>query len=501
MNETQDQHQLTASILLRLSSPDEEDRTGFETQEAGSRAVAAQYGARVVAVRKDDGWSGVLRKRPGFLAWMEDGAKGVDLLISWKSDRISRGGIASVAPLVDLANGINPETGLPSKAHRPRVLTAQDGVDSSQPRWETIFSIHTETAKGERDATSARLLAHRAANRTVGRAVGGRRPWAFKTVRNPNGPGSVRRPIPERADAIRWALEHLRKKGGSKMGIVREWTARGLEPKGSAKARKAGRKTGWHVTPITRILSNPNLYGATIAHGELIRNDDGTVRVDPGQAILTLPEFVELQGLLAGRVTARDNPNCKDPALLAGLLYCGSCSRVMYPHRPTVGRVWTYRCRGGISCPCPVSVRIDLIEDHLVGEFRRLLGDAPQTVGGWEPDVEVFDPVEVARLTEAIDETNRLLNADLTDEEALVALRQRRELRERLAAQVDIAATSAAQAEVRLRKVPAGRTFGEAFDAAETVQEQGALLAQAFDGRVMVGPGVKGTFDPSRLEW
>lgn len=492
--------ELTASILLRLSSPDEDDRTGFATQEADSRALAARFGARVVAVRKDDGWSGVLRQRPGFLAWLEDGAAGVDFLISWRSDRISRGGIASVAPLVDLANGINPETGLPSHAHRPRVLTAVDGVDSAQPRWETIFSLHAETAKGERDATSVRMLTHRRENRQSGRAVGGRRPWAFNTDRNSDGPGSVRRPIPERADAIRWALEHLRK-GGSKTAIVREWTARGLEPKGSAKARKAGRRTAWHVTPVTRILSNPNLYGATIDHGQLVRNDDGTARIDPGQAILTLPEFVELQALLAGRKTARDNPNRDDPTLLAGLLLCGSCGRTMYPHRPAGGRVWTYRCRGGVDCPTPVSVLMSAVEEYLVDEFHLSIGDVPQSVGGWVPDVTNADPVEVARLTEAIAEADKRLGADLEDEEALLVLRQRRDLRSRLAALQDEAATSAAMAEVRLREIPSSRTFSEAFHAAETVQERTKLLALVFERGVTVAPGKRGTFDPERLTW
>ncbi|WP_405061884.1 recombinase family protein [Kribbella sp. NBC_01505] len=492
--------ELTASIMLRLSSPDEEDRTGFETQEAHSRAIAERLGARVIAVRKDDGWSGVLRQRPGFLAWMKDGAEGADLLIAWKSDRISRGGIASIAPLVDLANGINPTTGLPSKAHRPRILTAEDGVDSSQPRWETIFSLHAEGAKGERDATSARLLAHRASNRKVGRAVGGRRPWLFETVPNPHGPGSVRRPVAAHADAVRWALDHLRK-GGSKAAIVREWTARKLKPKGSAKARKAGIQTAWHITPITRILNNPNLYGATVDHDQLLRNEDGTVRIDEEQAALTYLEFVELQHLLAKRATSRDHPNNTDDALCAGLLYCGSCERVMGPHRPRNGRVWTYRCRGGSACPATVSVKMEDVETFLLAEFRRTLAHDTEDLGGWMPEAVTADPVEVAKLTEAITAADSALEGDLSDDEALVVFRQRRDLRIRLAALQDAAQAASTPTHITYRETKPGRTYGEAFDAAETILEKAAILGLAFNNRVTVHRGTKGTFDPDRLEW
>lgn len=491
--------ELTASLLLRLSSPDEDDRTGFETQEADGRALAAQLNARVVAVHKDDGWSGVLRQRPGFLAWMNDGATDVNFLIARTSDRISRGGIASVAPLVDLANGIDAHTGLPSKGvHRPRVMTAKDGVDSSQPRWETIFALHSETAKGERDATSGRLLAHRAANRAVGRAVGGRRPWAFETVHNPDGPGSVRRPIPAHAAAIRWALEHLRA-GGSKTAIAREWNARGLEPKGSLKARKAGRQTGWHVTPVSRILENPNLYGATIHHGKLIRNADGTVRIDTGQAILTLAEFVELQALLNARYNSRNNPDRQDAALLAGLLRCSSCSKPLYPHRPQ-GRTWTYRCRGGLDCPSPTSAVMEHVEPFLTAEFHRLIGDVPETLGGWEPDVPTVDLDEIAKLTEALTAADAVLNDDLSDEDALATLKQRRELRARLALLQDAADLAAAPTDA-LRVLQSGRTYSEAFNAAESIPEKTRLLALAFGDGVTVAPGTKGTFDPNRLSW
>lgn len=491
----------TASIYLRLSSPDEDDRTGFETQEAECRALAARFGVTVVAVHKDDGFSGVLRQRPGFLAWLDDGRTGrADLLLAWKSDRVSRGGLAGVAPLVDLVNGIDSATGLPARGRpRPRLLTCADAVDSSVIGWEAIFGIHASTAKGERDATSARMLAHRAANRAAGRAVGGRRPWAFQTVPNPDGPGSVRRPIPAHADAIRAAYDTLRD-GGSLGAVVRDWTARGLVPKGSRKARERAEADGqayvqaWTTGGIRRILENPNLYGATTHGGALLRNPDGTVRVDPAQAILSLTEWTDLQRLLAGRATRRDAPT-DEPALLAGLLTCASCGRAMYPHRPTGGRTHTYRCRGGQLCPRPTSVAMADAEEFLVDAFRQLLGDRPYAPP--RPRAPRPNEDEILAVREALRTVEAALEDDLDDSDALALLRRRKDLRARLAALQD--ALQLADAE----PTTTARTYAEAFDDAPTVRDRNRLIGFAFD-RIEVTPGTRGGarhFDPTRFRF
>jgi hypothetical protein len=342
-------------------------------------------------------------------------------------------------------------------------------------------------AKGEREAMRTRMLAHRARSRQEGRAVGGRRAWAFTTTPRPGG-GHTLAPIPEHAAAIRWSLDHLRS-GGSLSAIVREWEARGLAPKGGGS---------WHVSPVRRILSNPNLYGATTHHGALIRDDDGTVRTDPGQAILTLPEWAGLQALLDGRSTRRDDPARDDPALLAGLLHCAPCGRVMYPHRPH-GRTWTYRCAGGSGCDRPTSIVLAASEEFLVAAFHRLLGDAPEALGGWEPDTVPVDPEESARLTEALRAVERVLSEDLDDDAALLAVRQRRDLRARLADMQDAASAEP----TGLREVASGRTYSEAFESADSVPEKTLLLALAF-GRITVSPGTRGGpsgFDPERLSW
>lgn len=464
----------TASLLLRLSGKSTDDSTGLATQEADLRALAARHGATVVAVHVDDGLSGALRNRPGFLAWLDDGRTAkANHLLAWKLDRVSRGSLQGLAKFLDVVDGLN-DAG--ERAHAPvRFLSFKDNLDSQAPGWDIQVAVLGALAKGERDAIRARILSHREMARSVGRAVGGRRAWVFRIAARDGG-GSRLVPVPEHAEAIRWALEHL-KAGGSVSAIPREWTRRKLKPKGDGS---------WHVTPVRRILSNVNLYGATTHHGDVIRNADGTARVDEEQAILTLESWIELQRWLAKRATARDTPDREEQALLAGLLHCGSCDRVMYAHRPE-GRTWTYRCRGGMGCDQPVSVVMDAADEILTERFHQYIGDAPERPSGWELDIAPVDPAEMAALSEALSAAERRLAGDVGDDEALEAIRQRRELRERLAALQDAAATQPTE----LREHGASRTLNEAYDAAETTRERTRLIGMALP-YVTVKPGVRG---------
>lgn len=491
--------QLLVSLYIRLSGAPDEANLSLSGMISELTEHVESKGLTVHAVHVDKGISGGVRDRPEFLAWLEDARSGkVGALAAYHGDRITREGVNAAALVLDVLEGKNPVTGAPE---RPIVrFISYDGLDSELDpdsfRWR--FIIAAEVARSERNSIRRRNSASRRRLRAAHRMPGGRRAWAFEAAKRADGKGYRLKPIDAHAAAIRWALDHLRA-GGSKTAIVREWTARGLTPKGSAKARKAGKQTAWHVTPVSRILRNPNLYGAELHGFDVIRNDDGTARIDPQQAILTPSEFWELQGLLDGRVTARSAPDRVEHALLAGLLYCASCGLVMYPHRPE-GRTWTYRCRGGSTCPNPTSVAMAFVEPYLIERFHALIGDVPESLGGWEPDVPSVDLDELANLTEALKAADAALSADLSDEDALATLRQRRELRARLALLQDAAAASKAHTDA-LRVRVSSRTYSEAFNDAEAVADKARLLALAFNAHVTVHPGTKGTFDPSRLEW
>lgn len=461
-------HTGTASIYLRLSAASDDDSTGLSSQEADLRRLAEERGLQVVAVHADDGLSGALRNRPGFLAWLEDGRSGrAGNLLAWKLDRVSRGGSAGLARFLDVLEGTDDDGR--STGPGVRFLSAADRLDSSAPGWDVQAAVLGAIAKGERDAIRARMLRHREANRADGRVVGGRRAWLFETA--PREGGGLRLvPVPAHADAVRSALEILRA-GGSLGDVARDWTARGVEPKGGGE---------WHRSPLRRVLSNPNIYGATTHRGSLIREADGTVRIDEGQAVLSLVEWQELQELLAGRSTSRSKP-VDDAALLAGLLSCGSCGRTLYPHRPK-GRTHTYRCRGGAGCNRPTSVVMADAEGLVVEVWRGTFAERP--VEDVVRRAPVVDADEVLRLEEALREVEERLSGDLDDEEGLRALRSRRDLRERLATLQD-------GEEPVSERVSTGLTYAQTYDAAETTAERTALLALGWDA-IVVEPAPRG---------
>lgn len=481
-------NRVPASAYVRLSGKSTDLSSGLETQRARQIALAEQHGLEIVAWHVDDGKSGAIRTREAFRSWLADARQGrAAVLLAFKFDRVGRAGLSDAARIVDVVEGVDAD-GIAVSAP-VRFLTV-DGIDSAVPGWEFRLGIESTQAKGERSAIVERIRRHRGEARERGQALGGRRAWAFRAVPGDAG-WTVLRPVPDRAQAIREALPYLRSSRGSLTGLGRIWQAAGLAPNGTRAARERAADDGvdyeptWSASMVRRVLSNPNLYGATVHHGEPIRNEDGTVRVDPAQAILSFAEWTALQDVLAARSTTRA-PASNEPALLSGLLFCGSCGRTLYPHRPGSGRVHTYRCRGGLSCPRPVSVVMKDAEDHVEALFRLVAGDrVPVEPRPAAPEVDV----EERLLVEAALATAQRTIDDVTasEEEQVKALRQRRDLSARLAVLRD--AETKAQA---LTATPADtRTNGERFDEADTVEERRALIDVALD-RLVVLPGERG---------
>jgi site-specific DNA recombinase len=356
----------TASLYLRLSGRSTIHSTGLRSQQSDLEDLAASRGLAVVARHVDDGVSGADEERSGLEAWLDDArTRHANHLLAWSLDRVTRAGPHGLTRLLEV---LTSEATNPS-ASTPRFLTFLDDLDSESPDWLERSEELARFAHRERETMRRRLVRYRESNRSAGRVVGGRRAWPFATVeREGGGLGLI--PVPEHASAIRWALEYLGN-GGSLSGVVREWEARGLVPKGPHDPERPG---VWHLSPLRRILAHPNLYGATQHHGELLLDPTGAVRIDPRQAILTVDEWEELQTLLASRSRGRPCTS-RGPSLLSGLVVCGTCSRVMGPHRPTVG-VAVYRCQGGRGCVRPVSVAMAALEDFVLG----MLGDAPRAM-------------------------------------------------------------------------------------------------------------------------
>ena len=470
----------TCSLLLRLSGKAKDASTGLVQQEKDLRAKAALHGLTVIAVHVDNGKSGALRKRPGLLAWLDDGKSGrATHLLADKIDRVSRGGIAALAAFLDVIEGVNAD-GEPS--HPPvRFLSIKDSLDSASAAWDLQVAVLGALAKGERDAIKARIKSHRLEVReTVDRVHGGSRPaWVMTAPRE--GGGTTWVPDPAKAPHVRWAADHIIG-GGSLTSIAHEWTRRGWESKGSA----------WSATTVRRILKSPALYGV-VTVGGVRRDAEGVIVRNPALALMTHAHWQRLQAALQARSIHRspvDGP--RSPALLAGLLVCETCDRVMYWHAPT-DRTPQYRCRGGVECPRRASVVASFAHDVVTRFVLDLVGGLvimPERVS-----VESVDSADLAAVEEAHSAVQaRLMSGNATAEDlaSFNTLTARlTTLRDRVAA-AEAASQALASADMR--------TIRQRYEDATTDAERREVLAAGLPNKIIVHrpPSVRDRTNPAK---
>lgn len=470
----------TASLLLRLSGKANDASTGLAQQEKDLRSLAARHGLDVVAVHVDNGRSGALRKRPGLLAWLDDATSGrATHLLADKIDRVSRGGIAALAAFLDVVEGVNAD-GEPS--HPPvRFLSIKDNLDSASASWDLQVAVMGALAKGERDAIKARITSHRIEVReTVDRVHGGSRPAWVQAVPREGG-GTTWIPDPDHARHVRWAIDHVID-GGSLMSVCREWTARGWEPKGAA----------WSATTVRRILKSPALYGV-LTVGGVRRDADGVAVRNPALALVSFGRWQALQNALqvrSGRRETQRGP--RTPALLAGLLVCDNCERIMYSHKPN-DRTRQYRCRGGLECNRRAAV-VQSFADEVVTRFTLAL------VGGLVivPEFAAVESVDAADLA-AVEQAHaavqgRLMSGSATADDlaSFNSLTSRLlELRDKVdAAEAALEASSTADL----------RTISERYADAKTDPERRGILAAGLPGKIIVhrAPSINDRSNPAK---
>lgn len=113
-----------AVIYARVSTERQADEgLSVESQIEACRRKAADLGAAVVAVYRDDGISGTTDARPGFRAAIHHCARGVDLLICWSSSRFARDQHDAITYKRELAAGgtrLVYASQAPAQAAQPR---------------------------------------------------------------------------------------------------------------------------------------------------------------------------------------------------------------------------------------------------------------------------------------------------------------------------------------------------------------------------------------------
>lgn len=446
-----------AAIYVRISQDRTGQQAGIKRQTADCEELAEARGWTVTGIYADNDVSAYSRKpRPEFERLMADVAAGqVDAVVAWATDRLYRR-TTDLDRLVDGLSGVE-------------VATVKSGdVDLSTADGRLRARILADVAQHESEKKGERVKAAAEQRARAGKYGGGARRFGYSKTADEL--------IPEEADAIRWAYQHVLD-GGSLESIGREWTRRGLTGPRGAKF------TG---VVVRDVLLRPMNAGIAVYYDQEVGRTDSPVIIDEEtfrtvRAIITDPRR---------RVTQGRPPE----ALLTGLIRCQICGgAVTGASRTQRGgpRVLTYSCRAR----CASRRRPYL--DELISELalQRLERD-PEGFTGTTPSTSVPNGLaqEAEKMRTRLDGLAQLFAAgELEPADYAAATREARGRLAELESQID--ARSGTPAATALSRELNVRQAWDAYG----VAERKAVLRELIEV-IKLGRGTAGKLDPGEME-
>ena len=457
------------ALYARLSVTTEESVSIARQLDAGRR-YAQSRGWTVVAEAVDDGVSATRNRPQDRAGWRSllDSPERFEAVIVWKVDRLAR----------RVLDFLQADEAL--RARGAGIVAVEDPIDMTTPQGRAFATMLAVFAEMEAAAISARVKAARRAIISAGRRAGGRVPFGFMNVPNPDGPGYVLAHDPERIDILR---EMVRRAfaGESMYSIARWLESSGVTVRADGKRKYPTRWSGQAVEAVLRtpalagmISYTPNRKPGQKVFPDVLRDEDGLPLADESIAIITPEERRQLLAILddAKRPGSRQKAGA-EPALLYGLARCGTCGRLM--HRASAASTYRqYRCPGikkHGECPAPTGINREKLESYVIEEFLRTVGRFQVVVR--EPAGEDPSP----RLTEiehAIKETLERMAEDGADVAALA---------ERLASLKEARAKARAAETVSpaVRERRTGETFAQAWERTTDTEARRQLLLSALE--------------------
>jgi site-specific DNA recombinase len=290
-----------AALYLRISSDPSHNELGIDRQRTQCLEAAARLGWTITATYIDDDVSAFSRKRrPAFQELLADVRAGLwDGVMAWRYDRLSRRG-ADTEALIDLCE----ERGI-------ALATAAGPVDLATSQGRLMARTLSNLASYESELRSERILSkHRQLAEAGKLAGGGTRPFGYSSDR-------LQVVTPE-ADVIQELADRLLA-GDSLWSIANDFNARGI-------ATVTGKE--WSVHALRQIALSARISGQRALRGVV------TKAVWP--AIITPAKGTRLRTLL----TAPERRTNRAPRryLLAGMLRCAKCTRVLVARPRADGR-------------------------------------------------------------------------------------------------------------------------------------------------------------------
>ena len=428
--------------------------------DAGEHYAAAQ-GWQVVATFIDDGVSASKNRPEERAGWgaLLASPKKFDAVIIRKLDRLARSTI----------DFLHAEKAL--KERKVALVSVKDNLDMTTSQGRAMATMIATFAQMEAETIAQRVSDARIVLIGAGRLVGGRVPYGWRSIRNPNGPGWVLAQDPDKIDRVRSMVRRIRR--GDSVYSVQQWLTEASIP------TPAGKGT-WLYNTVERLLRNPILAGMTPynpgndgkARGtDVRRNENGLPHVDDDVAIMTVAEWRAMVKALDERDSAQTLPRtlmAKTSGLLSGLVRCGD--HLDDDGNGTRMHRGTTQGRHGYICPV-CHHTITNFEDVVVAEFLRAKGERVR----WSvvEDVVEGGAAELPEIEQRLDELDVAIRASRKGE-------ARKALQDQQTDLIDLRDEKREQAPIITQTWKDGTaTFGEDWEAAEDVMDRRAVLDDA----------------------
>jgi site-specific DNA recombinase len=374
---------MTDVVLYARLSVSTEESVSIERQLVSGRQYAAARGWTVSAEFTDDGVSASKVRpefRPGWRALLAYVAEHpTHAAVAWKVDRIAR----------SVLDFLNADSAL--REHDSGIVCVEQAIDMTTPEGRGFATMLAVFAEMEAAGIAARVKDARRALLKAGRRAGGRPPYGWTNVKNPDGPGLVLAQDPATIGYVKEAAERALR-GDSLYSITVWLTESGAKP--SARRKPGSAKDApkvharWHEASVETILRNPVLAGLTpYAPGRqpgsvqdpwsVVTDEDGVPIVDESVKVVDVDEWRRLLGMLDSAKRPGSRPRQgKTPSLLSRLLRCGTCGKAL--HRSTSGGGFDgFRCANR-ECDRQASVNRARAEEYVIGRVLAERGETRQ---------------------------------------------------------------------------------------------------------------------------
>ncbi|CAN5550331.1 recombinase family protein [soil metagenome] len=461
---------------LRLSVASDES-TSIERQREVIDSWAKSNGHKVIGWAEDVDVSGSVDPfdTPKLGDWLNNRAGEFDVICTWKLDRLSRNSIK-----------LNKLFGW-CIDHGKTVVSTSEAIDLGTASGRLIANVIGFLAEGELEAMRERQLSSRRKLREASRWPGGKPPYGYRAVDNPDGYGKVLEIDPHAQKVVRRIVDAVLD-GVPLARIATDLNNDGVvSPADHYRVCNGEEDSGspWRTWPMRHLLLSPTLVGHAHLGGVTVRDDNGEPVLMAKEPLVSDDE----RDLIAAELQrAEGAPRERGlPAFLIGLAKCWFCEALLTSTRQdktlSGGKVKHY---GYYRCPnaCSTLIPLETAEEEFERVLLRSLGDEQVTERTWVPGDS--HETELRAAVAAFDELSASAER-MTSRTAKERLqKQLAKLDARIAELEELPAR-----EGRYEHRPTGETYQQSWDrTADDLEARRALLKRiGVDYRVGVHEG------------